>query len=169
MKRLSLLTLVFLLFAFAAKAQTTSTNKVDNTVNKANNSVNSANNSVNNASATGTNAVNTATNATNSAKNLANQVGGLFGKKADSGPANTTQITVKNATFAKLKKLNEAIQSCSGVQDSKMKFNAAESTITVLHSGSTTKLLQVIQKKSDMVPDDAIENVDEGVIALTLK
>ncbi|MBS1527752.1 MAG: hypothetical protein JST19_19060 [Bacteroidetes bacterium] len=177
MKSLSFV-LAFALFVSMADAQTTPTvtparapartNRVDRTLNKANTSLNSANTSVNNASATGTNAVTTATNATTAAKNFATQVNTLFKKPSD-GVVNTTQITVKNANFAKVKKLTAALLSCNIVQDAKMKFSPAGSTVTVTHSGSTTKLLQVLQKKSDLVTDDAVDNVDEGIIALTLK
>ncbi|HVS93916.1 MAG TPA: hypothetical protein VHE59_17885 [Mucilaginibacter sp.] len=177
MKSLSFV-LALALFVSMADAQTTPTrtpkpapartNRVDRTLNRANNSLNSANTSVNNASATGTNAVNTATNATTAAKNFATQLNTLFKKPAD-GVMNTTQITVKNANFAKVKKLTASLLDCNTVQDAKMKFSGAASTITVTHSGSTTRLLQMLQKKSDLVTDDAVDNVDDGTIALTLK
>ena len=167
MKSLSFLTFALILFALSAKAQ----NKVDNAVNNANNSVNSANASVNNASATGANAVNTAANTAAQAKGLANQVSTLFGKKKNPADevANTTIINVKGATFGKLKKLNDDILASDGVTDSKMKFNSAESTITVSHTGSTSKLLKAIQKKSAVLTDDSIDDLDEGKISFTMK
>ncbi|HVV54052.1 MAG TPA: hypothetical protein VHC47_01935 [Mucilaginibacter sp.] len=141
----------------------------DQSLKKANNSVNGVNNSVNNTSAAGTNAVNTAANAKTQVKTLADQVNALVGKsKAAEGTANTTQITIKGANFAKLKQLTEAIQRCPGVQDAKMKFGSGESMITVTHTGTTTKLLEAIQKKSDLVTDNSIDNVDEGAIAIHL-
>jgi ABC-type transporter Mla subunit MlaD len=166
MKSLIFLTSVLFLFALTAAAQ----NKVDNAVNKANNSVNSVNASAANANAAATNAVNTAANTAGQAKDIANKVNGLLGKKpADGGPANTTLISVKGANFATLKKLNESIMDCPGVQDSKMKFNSAESTITVIHAGSTSKLLKQIQKKTTLISDDNINDFDEGKISVTLK
>jgi hypothetical protein len=160
---------ILCLFAFATKAQTVPSNKVDNSLAKANTSLNSVNSSVNNASATGTNAVNTAGNAAASAKNLAGQVGGLFGKKPADGPVNTTVITVKNAKFGLLKQITENVQSCTDVQDAKMKYSSDGSTITVSHTGTTTKLLKEIQKKSPLITDDVIDNIDDGIIAVTLK
>jgi len=165
MKTLTALFALLFLCVLTVKAQ----NAVDNSVNKANNSVNSANASVNNATAAGTNAVNTAANTASQAKNLAGQVGSLFGKKPADGTVNTTTITVKGGKFSDLKKLNESILTCSNVQDSKMKFSADGSTITVTHTGSTSKLLKAIQKKTTVINDDNIDNLDEGVIAFTVK
>ncbi|MGZ3766292.1 MAG: hypothetical protein ACXVB0_11180 [Mucilaginibacter sp.] len=158
MKYLLLLIAVLFLLTSTSKAQT----KADKKISKANTAVNSANN-------TATNAINAATNTINQAKDVANKAGVAVPKNQVNGPANTTQISVKGANFATLKKLNESIQSCAGVKDSKMKFNATESTITVTHAGTTTNLLKRIQKKSDLVTDDSINDFDEGKITLTLK
>lgn len=151
------------------KQKTNYIDKTNNALNGANNAVNGANGSVTNAGATGTNAVNTAANASTQAKSLGSQVSTLFGKKPADGTVNTTQISVKGAKFATLKKLNESIMECSGVQDSKMKFSSDVSTITVSHTGSTEKLLKSIQKKTNMIADENIDNFDEGIIAVTLK
>ncbi|HTE02298.1 MAG TPA: hypothetical protein VK668_23575 [Mucilaginibacter sp.] len=165
MKSLTLLFCALFMFALTSNAQT----KVDNALNKANTSLASTNNSVNNAGTTATNAANTATTTVGTAKSVANTFGSLFGKKPADGTVNTTQISVKGIKFAALKKLNESIMDCSGVQDSKMKFGADGSTITVSHVGSTAKLLKSIQKKSDMITDDNIDNFDEGKIEITIK
>lgn len=144
--------------------------KSNNALNGANKAAAGASGTVDNASATGTTAVNTAANASAKAKDFGSQVQNLLGKKpAAAGTTNTTQINVKGAKFAVLKKLNECIMGCSGVQDSKMKFNATESIITVTHTGTTEQLLKSIQKKSDLITDDKIDNFDEGKIDLTLK
>ena len=199
MKSLIFLTCVLFLFALSVNAQTTTqsvkpvmpaqpapsttvkpvtpvkrtprTNNIDNKINNANNSLNSANNSVNNASATTSNAVNVATNTKNQAKTLSDQVGELVGKNKKPGDSkvNTTIVNVAGANFAKLRKLNEGILGCSAVQDAKMKFNAAQSIITITHTGSTSDLLKQIQKKSDLVTDDSITDLDDGKISLTLK
>lgn len=153
--------------------QTVRINKVDQRINNANNSVNNANNSINHAASTATNAVNTAGNAKNQIKDFTHQVDSLISNKnsigATSGTANTTTINLKGANYARLKQLNEAILNCSAVQDSKIKFNSAESTITVTHTGSTTDLLKQIQKKSELVTDESIQDLDEGKISLQLK
>jgi hypothetical protein len=167
MRKLVFLTCVLSLFALALEAQ----NKVDKSANRTNGSVNSANTSVNNASATASNAINTASNTATQTKALADQVGNLFGKKKNPADAvaNTTVISIKGANFGKLKKLNDGILTCESVQDSKMKFSAAESIITVSHTGSTSKLLKEIQKKVDIVTDDSIDDLDDGKISITLK
>ena len=151
------------------KQRTNYIDKSNNAINGANNAVTAANGTVTNAGAAGTNAVNTAANAKTQAKNLSDQISNLVNPSTVNGATNTTQISVKGAKFATLKKLGESIMACPGVQDVKMKFNAAESSITVTHAGTTEKLLKSIQKKSDMVPDDSIDNFDEGKIDLTLK
>lgn len=165
MKPVIVLFCVLFLFVSTSNAQT----KVDKALTRANSSLASTANSANNANTTANNAATTATTTTATAKNIASTVGGIFGKKPADGTLNTTQISVKGAKFVILKKLNESIMDCAGVQDSKMKFNATESTITVTHTGSTAKLLKLIQKRSDLLPDDCINDFDEGKIAVTLK
>jgi hypothetical protein len=147
------------------------TQQKPNYLDKSNNALSSANNAVTAANGTGSNAVTSATNASTQAKALAGQVGGLFAKKhsAADAAAHTTVISVKGATYATLKKINESIRNCSDVQDSQSKFSADESIITVTHLGSTDKLLSSIQKKSTLVTDQSISNFEEGKISIVLK
>ncbi|WP_171017508.1 hypothetical protein [Sphingobacterium daejeonense] len=51
-----------------------------------------------------------------------------------------------------------------------MKFNAAKSTITVNHSGTTEELLTNIQLKSrDIFDDENVAALEEGLIEIQLK
>jgi hypothetical protein len=154
MKRVIILSLVLCLFAITSNAQ----NKVDNALGKANSSVNGANANVDSAS-----------------KNVSSTIGagkklvGMFAKKPEGGPTNTTVITVKNAKFGIVNKLTESIQGCTDVQDAKMKYSADGSTITVTHTGTTAKLLKSIEKKTPVITAEVVDNVDDGAIAVTLR
>ncbi|KXH85275.1 hypothetical protein [Chryseobacterium kwangjuense] len=120
-----------------------------------------------------------AANSAEKASQTGNKVGSLFGKKKkqnaqnNSGAsveANTTVIKISNINLTNLKKLNSIITTTQGVTDSKMKYSASASTITVAHSGSTEKLLEHIQPQSKSIfIDSNIENFDEGRIEIKLK
>ena len=154
MKPVILLSLVLCVFAISSNAQ----NRVDNALGKANSSLGGANANVDSAS-----------------KNVSSTIGagkklmGMFAKKPEGGPTNTTVITVKNAKFGIVKKLTESVQSCTDVQDAKMKYSADGSTITVTHTGTTAKLLKSIKKKTPVVTADVVDSSDDGAIAITLK
>jgi len=143
---------------------------VDRSVDKANESLGHVNNSVNKTS-------DLVNNTVAAAKNIADKTGAAVpAKKHDAavaaapGEANKTEITIKNITFAIASKLNENIQSCHGVQDSKMEFSGSKVTITVAHSNSSAKLLQELQTKSkDVFTEDDIKDFKEGKISIKLK
>ncbi|VTP87419.1 Uncharacterised protein [Sphingobacterium daejeonense] len=62
------------------------------------------------------------------------------------------------------------MESVKGVNETKMKFNAAKSTITVNHSGTTEELLTNIQLKSrDIFDDENVAALEEGLIEIQLK
>jgi len=163
MKPLIILSCALFLFALTASAQT---NKADMAVNRANNAVNSANASVNNASATATNAVGSVTNTANQVKDVANQVGSLFGKKH---PANVTIIKVPGATLGKLKTIYAGLKDCGSVDASSLKLVCTDDdqSITVNHKGSTSDLLEQLEKKTQLVNDDNVR-LSEGNITVKL-
>lgn len=81
-----------------------------------------------------------------------------------------TTVTVTGADFATLKKLDESIEACATVQDSKMKFNSTASTIEVTHKESTDDLLKLMQQTSkDIFTEKNVESLEDGKISLKLK
>lgn len=51
-----------------------------------------------------------------------------------------------------------------------MKFNAEQSTITVTYNGTTDDLLSKIQAKSkDIIKDENILEIDQGILNIKLK
>ncbi len=129
-----------------------------------------ATNSVNNASNRVDNASNSATNASNTGGKILS----LFSKKnkgekveKDSGK---TVISISNIQLSALKNLNSTIENVDGVSGTKMKYDSEKSTISVVHTGSTEELLEVLQKKSkDVFADKNIKGFDDGEINITLK
>lgn len=62
------------------------------------------------------------------------------------------------------------IQSIDGIAESQMKFNAEQSAITLLYSGSTEDLLSKIQEKSkDIVKDEYVTGIEQGTLNIKLK
>lgn len=81
-----------------------------------------------------------------------------------------TTVTVTGIDYATLKKFNEAIQACSNVTETKMKFNSTASTIEVTHKESTDALLKLMSETSkDIFTDKNIEGIEDGKINLKLK
>lgn len=81
-----------------------------------------------------------------------------------------TTVTVAGIDYATLKKFNEAIQACSNVTETKMKFNSTASTIEVTHKESTDALLKLMSETSkDIFTDKNIEGIEDGKINLKLK
>ena len=112
-----------------------------------------------------------AANTVNSAAGTVNKLGGLFGKKKKDkeAAANVTVVSVKGVDFATLKKLNEGIQACANVTETKMKFGADASTIEVSHKESTDELLKQMQETAkDILSEKSVEGLEEGKIALKL-
>ncbi|GAB0157579.1 hypothetical protein CHRYSEOSP005_28580 [Chryseobacterium sp. Alg-005] len=148
--------LSFALFTFSistAKAQSLF-DKIDNAVSK----VDKASNTADRASKTG------------------GKVTSLFSKKnkkdnnAGSTAETRTIIHIESIDLASLKKLNSIVSGSTGVSDSKMKYNASSSTITVMHSGSTEKLLDNIQARAKgIISDKNITGFDEGSIEIKMK
>lgn len=129
--------------------------KIDNMVNKADNAANTADR----ASKTG------------------GKISSLFGKKNKNKQAedkasegSTTVIKISKIDLVSLKKLNNIITDSKGVTSSNMKYNSASSSITVVHTGSTSKLLDNIQSKAkDIFTDKNIQGIDEGLIEINMK
>jgi len=97
------------------------------------------------------------------------KVRSLLNKKQGAG-ANQTMLQISGIDLSKLKKLNGNVESVKGVNETKMKFNAAKSTITVNHSGTTEELLTNIQLKSkDIFDDENVAALEEGLIEIQLK
>ncbi|MGG5210166.1 hypothetical protein ACQWU4_14680 [Chryseobacterium sp. MIQD13] len=151
--------IVFMSFAFAVcnismiKAQSF-LDKIDRTIDK----VDRASNTADRASGTGS------------------KLGSLFGKKNKKNTAkasedsNKTIIKISGIDLTNLKKLDGIISGVGGVTDTSMKYNAAVSTITVMHTGSSEKLLETVQPKAKSIfTDKNIESFDEGSIEIKMK
>jgi len=134
-------------------------------------SISKANDAVNKTSKTANNATDLLSTTADKAKELVHKVGAIIpSKKQAAGAAsNTTDITIKGLTFAALSKLNDNVQTCPGVQTSKMKFNSSKSIITVAHSGTTADLLKQIEMRSkDVFTDENVSDFKEGKIYIKL-
>lgn len=82
----------------------------------------------------------------------------------------TTQISIAGIDYPALKKLNENVQACEGVQSTKLKFGTTHSTIEVIHSGTTDKLLQLMEAtSSDIFTSKQLESIEEGKISIKIK
>ncbi|MBS1502125.1 MAG: hypothetical protein JST32_08695 [Bacteroidetes bacterium] len=105
---------------------------------------------------------------TDAAKKLVHTVGALI-PAGKSKVVNTTLISIKGITFSKLNKLNDYVDHCSGVKDSKIKYSHSHSTITVTHTGTTAKLLKQLEKRSkDIFTQENVDNANEGNISIKL-
>jgi len=149
----------------SATASTTPHNKVDRALNRANGSMSKANDAVNNTSTTATNSVTTL----GKAKAFAKKMFSFMPCSSKNAKLNTTLIKVKGASFGVLKKLDNNVQSCSGVKTAKMKFSSSSSTITVTHKGTSTALLKSLEKRSrDLFKDANVDDFKEGNISIKL-
>lgn len=122
------------------------------------------------------NKVDKASNTADRASNTGGKVGSLFGKKNKKNTAkatednNKTVIKISGIDLTSLKKLDGIISGINGVTDTGMKYNAAVSTLTVVHTGSSEKLLEAIQPKAKSIfTDKNIESFDEGSIEIKMK
>ncbi|AQX07374.1 hypothetical protein ELOC111193_07600 [Elizabethkingia occulta] len=117
------------------------------------------------------NQVNRAANTTEGAAKTGGGILSLFGKKGKSKTAgNQTNILITGGNLAYVKKLNTLIQGIDGVTESQMKFNAEQSAIALLYSGSTEDLLAKIQEKSkDIVKDEYVTGIEQGTLNIKLK
>lgn len=146
---------------------TVGNSKFDRTVNKANTAVNNTSNTVKNTTST-------LSNVTDQVKAFAGKIGAMLPKRknhesAPAGSVNTTVVTIKGASFSKLEALNDKVKACSGVQATKIKFNGSRSVITVTHSGSTSKLLKQIERKSKSIFTAAnVSDFKEGSVSINL-
>ncbi|EJG2145915.1 hypothetical protein A4A95_RS04230 [Elizabethkingia anophelis] len=120
------------------------------------------------------NVVDQANRAANSTEKAAKTGGGIlsmFNKKNKTKTVgNQTNILISGGNLIYVKKLNTLIQGINGVTDSQMKFNAEQSTITVTYNGTTDDLLSKIQAKSkDIIKDENILEIDQGILNIKLK
>ncbi|WP_343607795.1 hypothetical protein [Chryseobacterium oranimense] len=122
------------------------------------------------------NKVDRASNTADRASNTGSKVGSIFGKKNKKNTAkatednNKTVIKISGIDLTNLKKLDAVISAVNGVTDTNMKYNASGSTITVMHSGSSEKLLESIQPKAKSIfTDKNVESFDEGSIEIKMK
>lgn len=118
------------------------------------------------------NKVDKASNTADRTKGTSDKVFGLLKKKKntdDLDDANTI-INISGINLSNLKKLNENLKACDGVEETKMKFSASVSTIAVVHAGTTEDLLTAIQKSSNTIfTDDDVKEMDEDSISIELK
>lgn len=117
--------------------------------------------------------VDKATNAADKTKGTSDKLFGFLSKKKKTTDTKTeesmsTTITISGVDFGTLKALNENIQKCTGVEATKIKYNATGSTIDVQHTGSSEDLLKLIQKSNskDLFADKNLEGLEEGKIAV---
>ena len=81
----------------------------------------------------------------------------------------TTVVIITGTDFPKLKRLTENIQACEGVKEAKMKYSSISSTIEVSHSGTTDKLLKLMEETSkDIFTEKNIDGFEDGRIQLKL-
>jgi hypothetical protein len=133
----------------------------DKSVDKANTAVTNTNNSVSKSS-------DFLSSTTEAAKNLVHKVGAMLPASKNKG-INTTEINIKGINFSKLNKLNDDVGHCSGVKDSKIKYNSSKSTITVTHTGTTSRLLKQLEKRAkDIFTEANVANSNEGKISIKL-
>jgi hypothetical protein len=138
--------------------------RTNNAVGKANNGINKANNNVNKASATADSTVSTVGKLKKFGQKLIS-----FIPKGSGSNMNTTVIRVTGGNFSTIRKLDDNVQACSGVKETKMKFSSSTSTITVTHRGTTEALLKSLKRKSsDIFKDSNIDDFKEGKISIKL-
>lgn len=114
------------------------------------------------------NQIDRASKSADKASKTGNKVLSLFGAK-DKSADNKTVLQISGIDLAALKNLNSIVESAKGVSATKMKFNAAKSTITAQHSGTTEDLLTNIQLKSkDIFGDEHVTALEEGLIEIQL-
>ena len=83
---------------------------------------------------------------------------------------NGTQVSVSGIDYSMLKKLNENILACEGVISTKLKFGVALSTIDVVHTGTTEKLLQLMEATSkDIFTSKQLQSMEEGKISIKIQ
>lgn len=103
-------------------------------------------------------------------KNTGDKILGLFGKKKSDTSLEKTTIKITGSDFSTLKTINEKLQSAKGVESTEMKFNSSESSIVVMHTGSTSDILKNLQKAvPDVFAEKNIEGLDDGEISIKLK
>ena len=115
------------------------------------------------------NQIDRASKSADKASKTGNKVLSLLGAK-DKSADNITVLQISGIDLAALKNLNGIVESVKDVSATKMKFNAAKSTVTVNHSGTTEDLLGLIQLKSkDIFGDEHVTALEEGLIEIQLK
>lgn len=114
------------------------------------------------------NKVDKASNTADKTKGTGDKVLGFF-KKKESADEDFTTINIAGISLTNLKKLNEQVETCEGVESTKMKFSPSGSVILVDYKGSAEDLLTAIQEKSkDIFKDEQIEGLDEHSITINL-
>uniref|UniRef100_F4CCF6 Uncharacterized protein n=1 Tax=Sphingobacterium sp. (strain 21) TaxID=743722 RepID=F4CCF6_SPHS2 len=114
------------------------------------------------------NKVEKASNTADKTKGTGDKVLGFF-KKKESAEEDFTTINISGINLTNLKKLNEQVETCKGVESTKMKFSPSGSVILVDYEGSAEDLLTAIQEKSkDIFTDEHIEGLDEHSITINL-
>lgn len=111
-----------------------------------------------------------------------NTFNGLFGKKKPkeqakeppvaetpivSPAAKTTSIEIGNIEYGKLKELEEAIKSLSGVTSTNKKFSAALSSIEVAYNGKADELWELLPKELRAMFE--LKDLSDGKIILETK
>jgi len=115
------------------------------------------------------NKVDKASNAADKTKGTSDKLLGFFKKKDTGDTEAMTTINIAGINLVTLKKLNETIQACKDVEDTKMKYSPSGSTILVAYDGSAEDLLTAIQASSkDIFTDEHIEGLDEHSISINL-
>ena len=115
------------------------------------------------------NKVDRAANTADRAAGTGGKMMGLLGKKKAGGAERQTVISINGIDMASCKTLNQDIQKAKNVSSTKMKYNAAGSSIIVAHNGTTDDLLQAIQQVSTVLADKNISGLEEGVISVEIK
>lgn len=117
------------------------------------------------------NKIDRASNSADKASKTGNKVMSLLGGKNKENVASTqTVIKITGIDLATLKAMNEIVETIKGVEASKMKFNAAQSTITVNHAGATDDFLSQLQPKAKAVfGDEHVTVLEDGLIEIQLK
>ncbi len=88
--------------------------------------------------------------------------------KTDMANTAALNITIQGGTFSTLSKLNEKIKTCKGVENTKLNYNSAGSSIAVSTKLSGEELINAI-KQAGAITDDNITGLDEKSISLNIK
>jgi len=148
MKKILLVLTIVLACTFAASAQGL-LDKIDKALNKVENTSNKVD------------------NASGKAGRIGGKLGGLLGKKGEEAAALT--VLIEGVNLGELKKISTGLESNKKVSEVKMKYNAAGSTLTVLFSGDSEALLELLKKTSTLITDETVQSIEEDGIAIKIE